>query len=376
VIKAGIYIHIPFCKVKCIYCDFYSITERENSIERFTNAIIQEIKVCNVDVSKWEIDTIFFGGGSPSLLKGRQIEKIISALSKKYDLTNIIESSIEVNPGEVSLENLKLYKQFGINRLSVGVQSFQPDLLRVLTRNHNRKDIFEIYNNARSIGFENINLDLMHSIPGQTFELLEKDLNEIISLEPEHISAYSLTVEKNTELFTHVKDKTITMPNEDRNTKFYHNTVKNLTSHGYNLYEISSLSKPGMQCKHNLHYWNIEPYLGFGPSSHSYDNKYRWYNTKSLDVYLQNIELNKPVKMNEELLSNIDKVNETIGFGLRMSSGINLGKLPEKYRKKLKKTVKKTEQKFNNCFKKADHRIQLTSKGILYADEIIAELIF
>ena len=188
-IKAGIYIHIPFCKVKCIYCDFYSITERENSIERFTNAIIQEIKVCTVDVSKWEIDTIFFGGGSPNLLKSHQIEKIISALSKKYDLTNIIESSIEVNPGEVSLGNLKLYKQFGINRLSIGVQSFQPDLLKVLTRNHNREDIFEIYNIARSIGFENINLDLMHSIPGQTFELLEKDLNEIISLKPEHIAA-------------------------------------------------------------------------------------------------------------------------------------------------------------------------------------------
>ncbi len=283
----------------------------------------------------------------PSLLRGHQIEKIISALSKKYDLTNVIESSIEVNPGEIPLENLKLYKQFGINRLSIGVQSFQPDLLKVLTRNHNRKDIFEIYNNARSIGFENINLDLMHSIPGQTFELLEKDLNEIISLKPEHISAYSLTVEKNTELFTIVKNNTITMPNEDRNTKFYHNTIKNLTSHGYNLYEISSLSRPGMQCRHNLHYWNIEPYLGFGPSSHSYDNKYRWYNTKSLDVYLQNIESNKPVKMNEELLSNIDKVNETIGFGLRMSSGINLGKLPEEYRKKLKKTLEEAERKFN-----------------------------
>ena len=375
-IKAGIYIHIPLCKVKCIYCDFYSITGRENSIERFTNAIIHEIKVCNVDVSKWEIDTIFFGGGSPSLLKGRQIEKIISALSKKYDLTNIIESSIEVNPGEVSLENLKLYKQFGINRLSIGVQSFQPDLLKVLTRNHSRKEIFETYYDARSIGFENINLDLMHSIPWQTFELLEKDLNEIISLKPEHISTYSLTVEKNTELFTLVKDKTITMPNGNRKTKFYHKTIENLTSHGYNLYEISSLSKPGMQCRHNLHYWDIEPYLGFGPSSHSFDNKYRWNNTKSLDVYLQNIELNKPVKMNEELLSNLDKVNETIGFGLRMSAGINLRKLPEKYRKKLKKTVEKAERKFKNCFKTADHHIQLTSKGILYADEIIAELIF
>ena len=301
-IKAGIYIHIPFCKAKCIYCDFFSITERENSIERFTNAIIQEIKVCNVDVSTWEIDTIFFGGGSPSLLKGHQIEKIISALSKKYDLTNVIESSIEVNPGEIPLENLKLYKQFGINRLSIGVQSFQPDLLKVLTRNHNRKDIFEIYNNARSIGFENINLDLMHSIPGQTFELLEKDLNEIISLKPEHISAYSLTVEKGTELFKMVKEKIIEM-HIDNDAKFYQNIKEKLTLNGYNFYEISNFSKPDLQCKHNLHYWDIEPYLGFGPSAHSFDNNYRWRNTKSIDMYMKNIELNKSVKCNIELLS-------------------------------------------------------------------------
>ena len=374
-IKAGIYIHIPFCKAKCIYCDFFSITERENSIERFTNAIIQEIKVCNVDVSTWEIDTIFFGGGSPSLLKGHQIEKIISALSKKYDLTNIIESSIEVNPGEVSLENLKLYKQFGINRLSIGVQSFQPDLLKVLTRNHNRKDIFEIYNNARSIGFENINLDLMHSIPGQTFELLEKDLNEIISLKPEHISAYSLTVEKGTELFKMVKEKIIEM-HIDNDAKFYQNIKEKLTLNGYNFYEISNFSKPDLQCKHNLHYWDIEPYLGFGPSAHSFDNNYRWRNTKSIDMYMKNIELNKSVKCNIELLSNKHKVNETIGFGLRMSSGIDLNRLPKKYKKDLEKKLIMVEQKFKDCFKWRGSNVQLTSKGILFADEITVELIF
>ena len=362
--------------MKCIYCDFYSITERENSIERFINAIIQEIKVCNVDVSKWEIDTIFFGGGSPSLLKGHQIEKIISALSKKYDLTNVIESSIEVNPGEIPLENLKLYKQFGINRLSIGVQSFQPDLLKVLTRNHSKKEIFETYDNARSIGFENINLDIMHSIPGQSFELLEKDLNETINLKPEHISAYSLTVEEGTELFTVVKEKIINKMPIDMDAKFYQNIKEKLTSHGYNFYEISNFSKPYLQCKHNLHYWGIEPYLGFGPSAHSFDNKYRWRNTKSIDMYLKNIESNKSVKCNIELLSTKHKVNETIGFGLRMSSGIDLNRLPKKYKKGLEKKLILVEQKFKDCFKRRDSNVQLTSKGILFADEITVELIF
>ena len=362
--------------MKCIYCDFYSIAEKEDNIERFTNAIIKEINFCSVDVSKWEIDTIFFGGGTPSLLKGYHIERIISALYKKYNFDNLLELTIEINPGETTLENLKLYKQFGVNRLSIGVQSFQPDLLKFLTRNHSKKEIFETYHNARSSGFENINLDLMHSIPGQTFELLENDLNEIIRLNPEHISAYSLTVEKGTKLFTLVEDKTITMPIEDRNAKFYQNTIEKLTLHGYNLYEISNLSKHGMECKHNLHYWDIEPYLGFGPSSHSFDSKHRWSNTKSLDVYLQNIESNKPVKMNEELLSIIDKINETIGFGLRMSLGIDLKKLPDNYRKKLNKKLLNVEQKFKNCLKETGHRVQLTNKGILFADKIIAELIF
>ena len=205
--KAGIYIHIPFCTVKCLYCDFYSITEREDNIQRFINAIIKEIERCNSDVSDWTIDTIFIGGGTPSLLNGKQIEKIISALSKKFDLSNLIEFSIEVNPGEAPTEHLKLYKDNGINRLSIGAQSLQPKLLKFLTRMHDRKEIFQTFNSARDIGYDNINIDLIHSIPGQTLKLWESDLEEIIKLKPEHISSYSLTVEKGTELFGMVKKK-------------------------------------------------------------------------------------------------------------------------------------------------------------------------
>ena len=157
--KAGIYIHIPFCTVKCMYCDFYSITERENSINRFVDAITKEIERCAVDVSQWVFDTIFIGGGTPSLLNGRQIEKIISALYKKYDLSHVIEFTIEANPGEASIEHLKAFKNHGINRLSIGAQSLQPKILSFLTRIHNREQIFKTYNNARSIGYENINID-------------------------------------------------------------------------------------------------------------------------------------------------------------------------------------------------------------------------
>ena len=234
--KAGIYIHIPFCTVKCMYCDFYSITEREDSIQRFINAITREIEMCNSDVSEWTFDTIFIGGGTPSLLNGEKIEKIISALSKKFDLSNLVEFTIEVNPGEAPTEHLKLYKDYGINRLSIGVQSLQPRLLKFLTRIHDRKEVFQTFNNARDIGYDNINIDLIHSIPGQTLKLWKSDLEEIIRLNPEHISAYSLTVEKGTELFGMVKKKIFLMPKEEINAKFFENTIERLTSNGYSLY--------------------------------------------------------------------------------------------------------------------------------------------
>ena len=374
--KAGIYIHIPFCTVKCIYCDFYSITEREDSIQRFINAIIKEIERCNSDVSNWIIDTIFIGGGTPSLLNGEQIEKIISALSKKFDLSNLIEFSIEVNPGETPNEHLKLYKDYGINRLSIGVQSLQPKLLKFLTRIHDRKEVFQTFNNARDIGYDNINIDLIHSIPEQTLKLWKSDLEEIIRLNPEHISAYSLTVEKGTELFGMVKKKTVLMPKEEINATFFKNTVEILTSNGYRFYEISNFSKPGLQCKHNMHYWNIEPYLGFGPSAHSFDCKYRWNNAKNLDSYLQGIESNRAIKSNLELLSKTNIINETIGFGLRMSSGVALNKLPKEYRKKFENKFLSVSQKFKNCLQKKNQRVRLSSKGFLFADEIIVDLLF
>ena len=374
--KAGIYIHIPFCTVKCIYCDFYSITKREDSIQRFISAITKEIKMCNSDVSEWTFDTIFIGGGTPSLLNGEHIEKIISALSKKFDLSNLVEFTIEVNPGEAPTEHLKLYKDNGINRLSIGAQSLQPKLLKFLTRMHDRKEIFQTFNSARDIGYDNINIDLIHSIPGQTLKLWESDLEEIIKLKPEHISSYSLTLEKGTELFGMVKKETVLMPKEDISANFFKNTIEQLTSNGYNLYEISNFSKPGLQCRHNMHYWNIEPYLGFGPSAHSFDSSCRWNNIKNLDSYLQHIESNRSAKSNVELLSKTNIINETIGFGLRMSSGITLNKLPKKYRERLENRLMSVNQKFKNCLKRKNHRVSLSNKGFLFADEIIVDLLF
>ena len=199
---AGIYIHIPFCAVKCMYCDFYSITDSEDAIPQFVEAMCWEITNCTIDVSDWEFDTIFIGGGTPSLLKAIHIDGILSCLNKNYDLSNVKEITIEANPGEAPKDRLKDLKSMGINRLSIGVQSLQPQLLKFLTRIHSKEQVFETYNNARLSGFNNINCDLIYSIPNQTLNMWEQDLNTIIKMEPEHISAYALTVEKGTDLFS------------------------------------------------------------------------------------------------------------------------------------------------------------------------------
>ena len=210
---AGIYIHIPFCAVKCMYCDFYSITDREDAIPQFVEAMCWEIKNCTTDVSDWEFDTIFIGGGTPSLLKAIHIDRILSCLNKSYDLSNVKEFTIEANPGEAPKDRLKDLKSMGINRLSIGVQSLQPQLLKFLTRIHSKEQVFETYNNARASGFNNINCDLIYSIPNQTLNMWNQDLSTIIKMEPEHISAYALTVEKGTDLFSMVYNNKISMQN-------------------------------------------------------------------------------------------------------------------------------------------------------------------
>ena len=374
-ISAGIYIHIPFCAIKCMYCDFYSIADRENSIPKFIEAITQEIEQCEIDVSKWTFDTIFIGGGTPSLLEANSIELLLSRLHDKYDLANIKEITIEANPGEAPKDRLKAFKEMGINRISIGVQSFKPDLLKFLTRIHDQSQIFETYDNARSAGFENINCDLIYSIPGQTWTDWSEDLNTISTMNPEHISAYTLTAEKGTELFSMVSQKAIKMPNKRQESNWFLKTHEFLSNNGYAAYEVSNFSKPGYECIHNLHYWNIEPYLAFGPSAHGYDGQSRWNNARSLDLYIDKVLAGESAISMEEKVSLTDRLNEKIGFGIRMTKGIDIKDIPNKYQNLFKRNIKDLKQKYPNCINIEDSNIFLTSKGMLFADEIIPDML-
>ena len=301
--KSAIYIHIPFCKVKCIYCDFYSITNREKQIPLFTKLLIEEIKSYRIyNKKKWEFNTIFFGGGTPSILPVKNIEKILIQLDDVFDISNVKEITLEANPGEASFNFLNDIKKIGINRLSIGFQSFNDKVLKNLGRFHRSNDCFKTFKNARKAGFKNINTDMIFNIPNLSTNQWIGDIKKLISLEPEHISAYSLTVEPSTKLFNLVKNNKMLMPPEQIDIEQFLITKDILMKNKYFQYEISNYSKKNMECKHNLNYWESNPYISFGPSAHSYDTKKRWWNVKSLDKYLSLVGNGKLPVENFEIL--------------------------------------------------------------------------
>ena len=326
---AGIYIHFPFCKVKCGYCDFYSIADKESSIPIFIDSLIKEIELYfeNYNTANLHFDSIFLGGGTPSLIPSKDIEKIFNTLSKRVDLSKVKEITIEANPGESPKNRLKEYRELGVNRISFGFQSLDNNLLQFLDRLHKSKDCLIAYNDARDSGFDNINTDMIFNIPNQTIKTLTTDLKTIINLEPEHISYYSLTVEKGTMLYNQVSDGTVKMPNEDLDYSMYEKTISILKGAGYYQYEASSYARKTKECMHNLHYWNLDPYLAFGPSAHGYNGKSRWWNHRSLDMYISNIQSGKlPIK-NREFLNPKNHYNEIIMNGLKTSNGVDINKL-------------------------------------------------
>ena len=372
--KAGIYIHIPFCKTKCMYCDFYSITDREKDADGFVSALCNEISHSSLDEYPWIFDTLFIGGGTPSLLNGNQLEFILTTLSKKVSFSCLIEKTIEINPGEASLEKLTDFYSLGINRVSMGVQSLDKELLAFLTRSHSVKKVFETFDHIRTAGFENINCDIIYGIPGQTLDIWKRDMNRIIKLNPGHISAYSLTVEKGTELFQMVNSNEVTMPSNSESADWFTLTRSFLSNHQYIPYEISNFSKPGKECRHNLHYWNIDPYIGFGPSAHSFDGNQRWNNARSLDQYMKKLDEKLSPVSSSETLTPTQKLNEKIGFGLRLNEGIDISNFSEIHKKQFNQNVKQYRNKWDGYINEVGNKIKLHEKGFAFADSIAVDL--
>jgi oxygen-independent coproporphyrinogen-3 oxidase len=371
--KAGIYLHIPFCKTKCIYCDFYSVTKKDDSIPHFIKCIIKEIELNKNKILDHQFDTIFFGGGTPSVLTPKQLEQILNALYKNYNITKDAEISLECNPGEVNYEKLKDFHSLGLNRLSIGFQSFNDKLLKFLGRLHTSEQSISTFNDARKAGIDNINTDLIYDIPKQLVREWKNDLFLVNALNPEHISAYSLTVEKNTVLHSMVRKKMTIMPSEKIDKKMFLETIEFLEKNNYNHYEISNFSKKDMECKHNLHYWRMKPYLAFGPGAHGFDGSKRWWNKRSLEHYLSSLEKDILPIEQYEILTEKNSFNELIMNGLRLREGVNVNLLKKLIDIDVNKHIKTYQKKWSYLQYKNDN-LSLKKEGLLFTDEIIADL--
>jgi oxygen-independent coproporphyrinogen III oxidase len=375
-IKGGLYVHIPFCDHKCIYCDFYSIITT-GDINNFLNSVKKESDYyAQIYSGGREFSSIFFGGGTPSLMKPEYLHQIILSLNKNFTISADAEITIETNPGTVDSHKLAEFREAGINRISIGIQSFDEDDLKFLTRIHNSNTAVETVHNAKSAGFNNISIDLIFNLPGQTKEKWMENLRKAVSLPIDHISAYSLILERGTILNKMVLDGKVKIEDEDFDAELYELTIDFLSGSGFQQYEISNYSKPGFECVHNNSYWSGNDYIGFGPSAHSFAQGKRWWNFSSLKRYISEVDLKSNAVAGFENLSKPQLFSEFIMLSLR-SKGIDLKKLERLYGDEwLKNNFEMlSELKKNNFILYDDNFISLTKKGYAVCDEIAARLV-
>ncbi len=377
--QTACYIHIPFCDHKCIYCDFYSIITSDN-IGSFLKYLKNEITYCAGDYSTGrELISIYFGGGTPSLMEPEYLLQVIQTVKDNFIVATDAEITMETNPGTVSLQKLKMFRDIGINRISIGIQSFDNKDLKFLTRIHNSGTAIQTVHDASEAGFENIGLDLIFNLLGQTKKKWKKNLEQAIKLPIKHISTYSLILERGTILNKMVLDGKVKIQDEDYDAELYQATIEFLTSNGFYQYEVSNFAKPGYECVHNNAYWHYTDYFGFGTSAHSFVNGKRWWNFSSLKMYNDKIEQLGNAVAGSEIISTEKAINEFIMLELR-SSGLNLKRFENRFGDRIKGWLNNKYPYFellkNQNFVTIDDGIvKLTSKGFAVCDEILAEIL-
>ena len=375
----GIYVHIPFCKKKCEYCDFISFSNKNEKVLEYVSALCKDIKQYSFQVKDYAINTIYFGGGTPSYINEKDIKQIVEDIKNSYNVISDCEITIEVNPGTVNKEKLELYKEIGITRISIGLQSTHNRLLNLIGRIHRYEEFINTYNLAREVGFKNINIDLMLALPTQTMKELEESVNVIINLRPEHISVYSLILEEGTEIYRKIENKELELVDEELERKMYWKTKEMLENAGYNHYEISNFSKPKLESKHNLNCWNQEEYLGFGIAAHSYLKNKRFSRTEKLEEYISNIKEEKYERniFIEEEQDREQKAKEYMLLGLRKIEGVSISEFERKFEINplfyFRFEISKLEEE--NLLEVDLDNIKLTKKGLDLANVVFEEFI-
>lgn len=374
--KTALYIHIPFCKHKCIYCDFYSIITSDN-INSFLSALKKEIEFYSKEFSEDRIITsIFFGGGTPSLMKADYLNEILNHINKFYTVSDDVETTIETNPGTISFNKLKSFRQIGFNRISIGVQSFNETELKFLTRIHSKDAAIKTVKEAKDAGFENINIDLIFNLPKQTKKNWMNNLRQAVSLPITHISTYSLILERGTILNKMVLDGKVTLQNSDYDADLYSLTIDFFIGQKFNQYEVSNFCKTGFECRHNNAYWHYQDYLSFGTAAHSFINGKRLWNFSSLKKYISEINTNGNAVRSFEVLTEEQKLNEYVMLALR-SDGLDKNKFQQSFGNEWLNQKKDYFKKLaENKFVEFNlDTIKLTKQGYAICDEILKNLL-
>ena len=320
--QAGLYIHIPFCRSRCSYCDFATGLYESGLAERYVRALLEEISSASVAAAR--VDTVYFGGGTPSLLTATQLDRILLALRENFNVDPASEITLEINPGSVTLEKLHDVRELGINRASFGAQTFDDRELAKLGRSHTAADARRTFHDLRTAGFDNVSFDLIAGLPGQTLAGWQQNIDEALALQPEHLSFYLLEIHSGTPLAQHIQRGLQPEPDEDLAAVMYERMLERASAAGYEHYEISNLCRPGFQSRHNTKYWTGAPYFGFGCSAHSYDGSMqRWSNHRDVLEYVRLVEQGSSPISEEQVLTESDVRAESLFLGLRLMRGVN-----------------------------------------------------
>lgn len=388
--EAGIYIHIPFCVRKCLYCDFVSDIGNKENMEKYQNALLTEIEST---VIKETVDSVFFGGGTPSVYPVEYIEEIMKLLNRNFNIINSspnrtdliknpTEITIECNPGTLDINKLYRYKKAGINRLSIGLQSAVNDELRILGRIHTYEEFEQSFNMARSAGFTNINVDIMSAIPNQSLDSYKRTLEKVVSLRPEHISAYSLIIEERTafyNMYGEGREEENELPDEDTDREMYHFTKEFLRENGYERYEISNYAKKGKECRHNLKYWSRDNYYGFGISASSLTDNVRYTNVSDINSYVDitRHDIMKNIRVTQEKIDIYGQMEEFMFLGLRKIKGISVKEFKNLFGRDIHDIYGNILNKMcdNELMQYKDEYYRLTDRGIDVSNMVLAEFL-
>ena len=369
----GIYLHIPYCLHKCGYCDFNSHPENLEESEVYVSALLSEIGRYSTKLTGKTVSTVFFGGGTPTLLPAASLDKLLNNVKNHFNLSSDCEITVEANPATVKQETLEQIRSSGFNRISIGVQSFSADELKLLERVHNEEEIHTTVDRARQAGFDNLSLDLMFGLPGQSPEKWKSNLRKALEKKPDHISAYSLTIEPATSFFKLHERGLLQLPAEETQLEMFQNTIDTLQSAGYEQYEISNYARPGFESRHNLNYWDNGEYLGLGAGASSYLNGERFKNTNLPSRYIREVQAGGSAVESTEKLAPLHAMGETIMLGLRRLKGIAINDFENRFQISFKKVYGKVIDPLldEGLITLNQTHMALSRKGLYLADSVI-----